>query len=305
MTQKGRCLCGGVSYEIRGPLTGLLNCHCSDCRKAHGAAFRTRASVQTKDFVWICGQNLLTRYESKPGEFRTFCRVCGSPLLTEFTDHPEEYGFALGTLDTDPGIEPECHVWVSEGAAWHKLTDALPRLEAGRTQAGGASGSSAAVHTCDSPQRSAKNEKLISDPNIRPATGSDASTIFALVNQLHESIAIEEARFSEAFPSVLRNPNHCCLVFEADSGVVGYASGYKHITLAAGQHTAFLDEIVVKPEWRGDGFGSRLMAAFEEWAGNHHCNLVALASGGAREFYERLGYRSRAGYYKKSLKSEP
>jgi len=38
---RGSCLCGGVRYEIAGPLSGALNCHCSMCRKAHGAAFRT------------------------------------------------------------------------------------------------------------------------------------------------------------------------------------------------------------------------------------------------------------------------
>ena len=39
---RGSCLCGGVRYEITGPLSGALNCHCSMCRKAQGAAFRSR-----------------------------------------------------------------------------------------------------------------------------------------------------------------------------------------------------------------------------------------------------------------------
>jgi len=38
----GSCLCGGVEFEIDGPLTAPLNCHCSLCRKQHGAAFRSR-----------------------------------------------------------------------------------------------------------------------------------------------------------------------------------------------------------------------------------------------------------------------
>ena len=134
MIYKGSCLCGGVIYEIHGPLTGVLNCHCLDCRKAHGAAFRTRASVKTKDFHWIAGKDLLTHYESKPGEFRTFCRVCGSSIVTVLKGRSEEYGFALGTLDTDPGVSPECHVFVADMAPWHHITDKLPRFEAGRTE---------------------------------------------------------------------------------------------------------------------------------------------------------------------------
>lgn len=58
MVHKGSCLCGGIKYEIHGELTGTLHCHCSMCRKAHGAAFRTRASVRVKDFVWTNGDAL-------------------------------------------------------------------------------------------------------------------------------------------------------------------------------------------------------------------------------------------------------
>ena len=43
---KGSCLCGSVRYEIDGPLDGAMNCHCSMCRKAHGAAFRSRAGIR-------------------------------------------------------------------------------------------------------------------------------------------------------------------------------------------------------------------------------------------------------------------
>ena len=100
---RGSCLCGGVRYEISGPLRGVLNCHCSMCRKAHGAAFRTRASVNAADFRWVLGEELVTYYESSPGNHRGFCRVCGSPLLSRFDFDPSAYGLPLGALDDDPG----------------------------------------------------------------------------------------------------------------------------------------------------------------------------------------------------------
>lgn len=127
MIHRGSCMCGQIRYEIHGELTGVLNCHCSTCRKAHGAAFRTRASVKVKDFVWISGEHLLTHYESNPSEYRTFCSVCGSNLVTKFKNNPEEYGFPLGTLDTDPGVKAECHVWVSDKAPWYEIRDDLPQ----------------------------------------------------------------------------------------------------------------------------------------------------------------------------------
>ena len=44
----GSCLCGGVEFEIAGPLMAPLNCHCSQCRKQHGAAFRSRVRVRRR-----------------------------------------------------------------------------------------------------------------------------------------------------------------------------------------------------------------------------------------------------------------
>jgi hypothetical protein len=31
----GSCLCGGVRFEVDGPISGMGNCHCSDCRKGN------------------------------------------------------------------------------------------------------------------------------------------------------------------------------------------------------------------------------------------------------------------------------
>lgn len=125
---RGSCLCGGIRYEITGELEQPLNCHCSMCRKATGAAFRSRARVRTAAFRWVAGEQLLTRYESSPGHVRTFCRVCGSTLVTFFPNSPEALGLAMGTLDDDPGAEPRLHVYVASKAPWHEITDSLPRF---------------------------------------------------------------------------------------------------------------------------------------------------------------------------------
>ena len=113
MGVKGSCLCGQIRYRINGPLTGTLNCHCTMCRKAHGAAFRTRAAVKTEDFEWLAGEHLLTRYQSSPGLHKMFCSVCGSNLVTIIDSSPEWLGFPLGTLDDDPGVKPQFHVFVA------------------------------------------------------------------------------------------------------------------------------------------------------------------------------------------------
>jgi hypothetical protein len=124
---KGSCLCGGIRYQITGPLTNPLNCHCSMCRKAHGAAFRSRAGVRAEDFRWVSGEELLTWYESSPGNHRRFCRQCGSPMLSRFDYDRSVYGLPLGALDDDPKTTPAKHVFVANKAPWHDITDDLPQ----------------------------------------------------------------------------------------------------------------------------------------------------------------------------------
>jgi hypothetical protein len=128
---KGSCLCKAVRYEIDGELGGARHCHCSMCRKAHGAAFRSRASVRSRDFRWLAGAGLITWYDSSPGTQRGFCSRCGSPMLSRFAADPTVYGLPLGCLDTDPGVRPAMHIFVASKAPWFEITDTLPRYPEG------------------------------------------------------------------------------------------------------------------------------------------------------------------------------
>jgi len=50
MAIRGGCLCGAIQYEVNGPLFDVSNCHCSMCRRFHGAAFSTYAKFNAKGF---------------------------------------------------------------------------------------------------------------------------------------------------------------------------------------------------------------------------------------------------------------
>jgi hypothetical protein len=78
---RGSCLCGGVTFEITGPLLAPMNCHCSQCRKQHGAAFRSRVRVAAADLRFLSGEYLIKFWESPRGYQRGFCSECGSPII--------------------------------------------------------------------------------------------------------------------------------------------------------------------------------------------------------------------------------
>lgn len=122
----GQCLCGAIAYEIEGKLGLVVNCHCSRCRRWHGAAFRTRATIASKQFKWVRGAELLSKYEA-PQSIKTFCSICGSNLISLYANHPEYIGLPLGGLEQDPGSHPTMNVFVGSKAPWYHISDGLPQ----------------------------------------------------------------------------------------------------------------------------------------------------------------------------------
>ena len=124
---RGSCLCGEVRWGIDdGALTGMSHCHCSMCRKAHGAPFATYTGAPRGSFHWIAGQSKVTRYESSPGYTRAFCAACGSVVPDDFDG---EMSVPAGGLDDDPGVRPHAHIFVDAKAPWYEISDDLPRHE--------------------------------------------------------------------------------------------------------------------------------------------------------------------------------
>ena len=127
MAIKGSCLCGAVSYEITGSFKVIGHCHCSMCRKSHGAAFATWGIINPDQFRWTSGVEFVEGYESSPGKERCFCKKCGSPLVATHSGKVTEV--VLGTVDGDPGARPREHIFVGSKAPWYEIADALPQFE--------------------------------------------------------------------------------------------------------------------------------------------------------------------------------
>ena len=126
---KGSCLCGGVRFELDGPLGPIVCCHCPDCRKAQGTAFATVAPIARKDFRLLSGEDLLAEYESSPGKQRVFCKRCGSPLFSKRDADPAVLRLRIGALDTPVDAPVTRHIWVSTKAPWYEIGDDAPRHE--------------------------------------------------------------------------------------------------------------------------------------------------------------------------------
>jgi GNAT superfamily N-acetyltransferase len=136
---------------------------------------------------------------------------------------------------------------------------------------------------------------------VRPVQPIDQETLFDLVRLFPTPTPPTHGAYSEAFRAKLLDSSSFLAVAEEGAALVGYVSGYCHATFYAGGKTAWIDELLVVSRCRQHGVGRLLMEAFEAWAEENSCKLVSLATAGASGFYERLGYGTKAGYYKKYL----
>ena len=130
---RGQCLCGAIKYEVDKIKSKIGHCHCSMCRKFHGAAFSTFGEANVNDFRWIEGKNQLKNYVASNGSVRQFCQNCGSSMTFAQSEEVSDLiEFSLGTLDSDLELSPDAHIYTESKASWVEICDDLPQYKKGR-----------------------------------------------------------------------------------------------------------------------------------------------------------------------------
>lgn len=126
-TVSGCCLCGAVRFTAALPSRWVAHCHCTFCRRAHGAAFVTWAGFDV-DRVQVDPAGLQpTWHVSSPGARRGFCGRCGTPMLFHSTRWPDEMHVARATIDQPLDRLPSAHVFYDTHVPWLDVKDDLPK----------------------------------------------------------------------------------------------------------------------------------------------------------------------------------
>lgn len=126
----GSCLCGGVRYEVSGPLRDVLYCHCENCRRTHGH-YAAYTAARREDLTITESRTLKWYHTDKdvtPDVRRGFCSECGASI---FWDPPgyEHTCISAGTLDTPTGIKGAGHVCLSEAGDYYEISDGLDQWD--------------------------------------------------------------------------------------------------------------------------------------------------------------------------------
>ena len=124
----GGCLCGAVEFELKLPSEWCAHCHCSMCRRAHGAGYVTWAGFKSDHFILRKGDHHLRWYESSPGARRGFCSTCGSTMLFESERWPGETHVALACLHGPIDREPQANAFYDTHVGWMPIDDGLRKI---------------------------------------------------------------------------------------------------------------------------------------------------------------------------------
>jgi hypothetical protein len=122
----GRCLCGTVAYQVTDAFEYAMNCHCSQCRRATGSAFKPFAGIRREHLAIAGGTEAIMIYGDPAAAHDLHCGRCGSLLFSVVREGAYAH-VTMGTLIDDPSIRPTMHIFVGSKAPWHEISDDLPQ----------------------------------------------------------------------------------------------------------------------------------------------------------------------------------
>jgi len=123
----GGCLCGAVRYSVADEFRYALICHCSQCRRATGSAYKPFAGIELSKLTVIAGKESVLRYGGDVNH-DVHCGKCGSLLYSVVRDGKYAH-VTLGSLADAPTLRPTDHIYVASKAPWEVICDGLPQHE--------------------------------------------------------------------------------------------------------------------------------------------------------------------------------
>ncbi len=128
----GQCHCGAVTYEAEINPDDVGICHCTDCQRLTGTAFRVTVSTAASQFR-LTGKppkRYKKRADNGAVRLQFFCGDCGSPIYaTGEGKDAEVVGIRWGSINQRRGLKPNHQIWCSSAVDWlHEIAGLPGRL---------------------------------------------------------------------------------------------------------------------------------------------------------------------------------
>jgi len=121
--EKGKCLCGGVSFTAEVADHGFHACHCRICR-AWSSSPLFAVAVEKIEFK---GEDKIALYSSSDWAERGFCKDCGSSLFYRLKE-ADHYIVCCGLFEDQSRFEMTGEIYADEQPAGYAFAGDHPRL---------------------------------------------------------------------------------------------------------------------------------------------------------------------------------
>ena len=129
MRVTGHCHCRKIAYEAEVDPARVMICHCRDCQRLTGSAFRVTLPVAPELFRLIAGEPTIYYKVADSGSRRghAFCGSCGSPVYRLPTDNNPNYSLRIGGLDQAQELQaPSKQIWTDRRLHWVNAIAGIP-----------------------------------------------------------------------------------------------------------------------------------------------------------------------------------
>jgi hypothetical protein len=129
----GQCHCGRIAFEAEVDSTALNICHCTDCQRLTGSAFRANVVAPADRFRLTRGEpkNYIKTAESGTKRRHAFCGDCGGPIFACAPENPQTYSLRVGTITQRAAFLPQRQNWRRSALSWVDAIAAVPANEKG------------------------------------------------------------------------------------------------------------------------------------------------------------------------------
>lgn len=132
----GGCHCGFLAYEAEVDPAKVEICHCTDCQRLSGSAFRVVVAAEPGSFRLLRGipKTYVKTAESGNRRIQAFCPHCGTSIystaLTEGKSAtPPAIGLRVGTINQRAQLAPKAQFWNRSRLDWVTGIKGLPATE--------------------------------------------------------------------------------------------------------------------------------------------------------------------------------
>ena len=132
MKVDGGCHCGSITFEAEIDPDAVGICHCTDCQRLSGTAFRVVVRTPEDRFTLVSGapRTYVKTAASGARRAQVFCPECGSQIYATSTgDGPKVLSLRTGTLNQRDRLKPRVQIWRRSALAWIGEIDSIPARE--------------------------------------------------------------------------------------------------------------------------------------------------------------------------------